>query len=491
MKYASDSHIINMEEIMESWKEQGMNYQKTAGEILSHIGGAENIKEVSHCFTRLRFELRDPGKADRGKIERVEGVIAVVESGGQFQVVMGTKVGRVYDLLKKMADADGKRDEGKSPVYRDGKGRGDRIIQSVSSMFTPMVPAIAASGLLKGFLTIARMLASNQGIDITGSHTYVILLAATDAIFYFMPIILAYTSANVFGANEFVAMALGGTMCYPSILSLMTGDESIRMLGVTLTRANYTSSVIPIIIGVFILSYVQRFLERVIPEVLKIILVPGISLLVMVPGIFMVFGPVGIYLGNIIHFIYTGLMGISPVLCGAFIGGMWCVFVIFGAHRALVPVGIQDVALNGRQNLLAFAGAANFSQGGAALGVMMRTRSKGLKAVAASASVTASVCGITEPAIYGCNLRLKRPMIYAVICGALGGAVMGAGGVYGDAFANNGILTMATYAAFGIRKFLFYLAGICISFFGAAFMTFLLGFEDTDQEAEETSWERT
>lgn len=500
MKNASDSHIINMEEIMESWKEQGMNYQKTADEILSHIGGAENIKEVTHCFTRLRFTLRDPEKADRGRIERIEGVIAVVESSGQLQVVMGTKVGRVYDLIMKMTGTEQKTGEKEDPVYhKDRKGRGkcslgielgNRMILSVSSMFTPMVPAIAASGLLKGFLTIARMLASNQGIDITGNHTYVILLAATDAIFYFMPIILAYTSAKVFGANEFVAMALGGTMCYPSILGLMTGDESIRMLGVALTRANYTSSVIPIIIGVFILAYVQRLLERVIPEVLKIILVPGISLLVMVPAVFMVFGPVGIYLGNIIHFIYTGLMGISPVLCGAFIGGMWCVFVIFGAHRALVPIGIQDVALNGRQNLLAFAGAANFSQGGAALGVMMRTRSKGLKAVAASASVAASVCGITEPAIYGCNLRLKRPMIYAVICGAAGGAVMGAGGVYGDAFANNGILTLATYAAFGMRKFLFYLTGISISFFGAAIMTFLLGFEDMDQEEEEASWER-
>ena len=452
-----------------------MNYQETANEILFHIGGAENIREMTHCFTRLRFELRDPEKAERGKIERIEGVIAVVESSGQFQVVMGTKVGRIYDLLKEMTGTERKAGEKREKVYhRDSKDRekntpgnhlGNRMIQTVSSMFTPMVPAIAASGLLKGFLTIAT-------------------------IFYFMPIILAYTSARVFGANEFVAMALGGTMCYPSVLSLMAGEERIRMLGVALTRANYTSSVIPIIIGVFILAYVQRFLERVIPEVLKIILVPGISLLVMVPAVFMVFGPVGIYLGNIIHFIYTGLMGISPVLCGGFIGGMWCVFVIFGAHRALVPIGIQDVALNGRQNLLAFAGAANFSQGGAALGVMMRTRSRELKAVAASASVAASVCGITEPAIYGCNLRLKRPMIYAVICGAAGGAVMGAGGVYGDAFANNGILTLATYAAFGMKKFLFYLAGIGISFFGSAILTMLLGFEDMDQEPEETSWER-
>ena len=478
MKYASDSHIINMEEIVESWKEQGMNYQETANEILSHIGGAENIREMTHCFTRLRFELRDPEKAERGKIERIEGVIAVVESSGQFQVVMGTKVGRIYDLLKEMTGTERKAGEKREKVYRrDSKDRekntpgnhlGNRMIQSVSSMFTPMVPAIAASGLLKGFLTIARMLASNQGIDITGNHTYVILLAATDAIFYFMPIILAYTSARVFGANEFVAMALGGTMCYPSVLSLMAGEERIRMLGVALTRANYTSSVIPIIIGVFILAYVQRFLERVIPEVLKIILVPG-----DLPAGNGACGIYGVWAGRNLSGKYNSFYlhrsyGNKPVLCGGFIGGMWCVFVIFGAHRALVPIGIQDVALNGRQNLLAFAGAANFSQGGAALGVMMRTRSRELKAVAASASVAASVCGITEPAIYGCNLRLKRPMIYAVICGAAGGAVMGAGGVYGDAFANNGILTLATYAAFGMKKFLFYLAGIGISFFGSA-----------------------
>ena len=172
-------------------------------------------------------------------------------------------------------------------------------------------------------------------------------------------------------------------------------------------------------------------------------------------------------------------MNVSPVVCGAFVGGMWCVFVIFGAHRALIPVGINDVALNGRQNLLAFAGAANFSQGGAALGVMLRTKSRDLRAVAASASLSATVCGITEPAIYGCNLRLKRPMYYAILCGAAGGAIMGAGGVYGDAFANNGILTLATYAAFGMRPFLFYLAGIAVSFFGAALLTYLFGFDDS------------
>lgn len=201
----------------------------------------------------------------------------------------------------------------------------------------------------------------------------------------------------------------------------------------------------------------------------------------------MVFGPIGIYIGNGINFIYTGMMNLSPALCGAFVGGMWCVFVIFGAHRALLPIGINDVAQFGHQNLLAFAGAANFSQGGAALGVMLKTKSKDLKTVAASAAISASVCGITEPAIYGCNLRLKKPMIYAIICGAIGGAIMGVGGVYGDSFANNGVLTFATYAAFGMKTFIYYLIGVAVSFFGAMGLTFLFGFDDISGKGERAS----
>ncbi|MDR1770068.1 MAG: beta-glucoside-specific PTS transporter subunit IIABC [Hungatella sp.] len=451
-----------------------MNYNQIAKDIIANVGGDHNIKGLTHCFTRLRFELRDSKKAKKEVIEHLEGVISVVESGGQFQVVLGTKVTKVYEAILPMVSLE----ESTAAGIEDKGSVWNRILIAISSMFTPMVPAIAASGLLKGFLTIARITASNHGMDITVNQTYILIMAATDALFYFMPIILAYTSAKVFKANEFIAMALGGTMCYPAVVSLMTGKEAVSMFGIAITKASYASSVIPIVIGVFILAYIQKFLEKIIPEVLKIILVPGISLLVMIPATFMVFGPIGIYIGNGINFIYTGMMNLSPALCGAFVGGMWCVFVIFGAHRALLPIGINDVAQFGHQNLLAFAGAANFSQGGAALGVMLKTKSKDLKTVAASAAISASVCGITEPAIYGCNLRLKRPMIYAIICGAIGGAIMGIGGVYGDSFANNGVLTFATYAAFGMKTFIYYLLGVAVSFFGAMGLTFLFGFDD-------------
>lgn len=452
-----------------------MDYNRIAKDILDNVGGSSNVKDLTHCFTRLRFVLKDSKKANKEIIEHLEGVISVVESGGQFQVVLGAKVTKVFDAMIPMVSLE----EGSSDNSAQTKGNiWNRLLIAVSNMFTPMVPAIAASGLMKGFLTIAKIIIANNGGDITTNQTYILLLGATDAIFYFMPLILAYSCAKVFKANEFIAMALGGTMCYPAIVALMTGEAAVSMFGIEITKANYASSVIPIIIGVFILSYIQKFLEKVIPEVLKIILVPGISLFVMVPATFMVFGPIGIYIGNAINFLYTGMMDISPILCGAFIGGMWCVFVVFGAHRALLPIGINDVAQYGHQNLLAFAGAANFSQGGAALGVMLKSRDKNLKTVAASSTISAVLCGITEPAIYGCNLRLKRPMVCAIICGAIGGAIMGAGGVYGDAFANNGVMTLATYAAFGLTKFLFYLVGIGVAFFGAAILTYLVGFED-------------
>lgn len=458
-----------------------MDYNKIARDIVNGVGGEENIQNLTHCFTRLRFVLKDSKKAQKEIVEHLEGVISVVESGGQFQVVVGTKVEKIYNEMITMVSISNNDEE-----QKETKGNiWNRILIAVSTMFTPMVPAIAASGLLKGLLTVVKIIAASKGTDITTNQTYIIILGATDAIFYFMPIILAYTSAKVFKANEFIAMALGGTMCYPAVAALMTGSAPVEMFGIAITKASYVSSVIPIIIGVFILSYVQKFLEKYIPEVLKIILVPGISLMVMVPATFMFFGPIGIYIGDAINLMYNGLMTLSPILCGAFVGGMWCVFVIFGAHRALLPIGINDVALYGRQNLLAFAGAANFSQGGAALGVMLRTKNKDLKAVAASASISAVVCGITEPAIYGCNLRLKKPMIYAVVCGAIGGAIMGAGGVYGDAFANNGVLTLATYAAFGMKKFIFYLIGIGVAFFGAAILSFLFGFDDIEEKKNE------
>lgn len=451
-----------------------MDYQAIAKEILKDVGGKDNIVDVTHCYTRLRFVLKDTKQANKEALLQTEGVISVVESGGQYQVVLGNKVAHVYNALEPLLA----QQLTTKTSTKEKNSLGNRILNTVAAIFTPVVPAIAASGMLKGILAIAVMVANNfYQVDLKPLNTYIILSAASDALFYFMPVILGYSAAKVFKTNEYIAMVIGATLCYPTIVSLMTEESAVTLFGLHVTKANYVSTVIPIILAIFMLAYVQRFLEKVIPEVLKIIMVPTLSLLLMIPATLLLFGPIGIYLGDGVNWLYYYIMNLSPILLGGFIGGIWCVLVIFGAHRGLVPIGINDVARTGRQNLLAFAGAANFSQAGAAFGVFVRTKNKDLKAVAASATVTA-LFGITEPAIYGANLRLKKPMIYAVASGAAGGALMGWGGSYGTAFANQGLLTILVYAEAGTKAFICYLLGCGIAFFGAFLLTIFLGFND-------------
>ena len=451
-----------------------MDYQAIAKEILKDVGGKDNIVDVTHCYTRLRFVLKDTKQANKEALLQTEGVISVVESGGQYQVVLGNKVAHVYNALEPLLA----QQLTTKTSTKEKNSLGNRILNTVAAIFTPVVPAIAASGMLKGILAIAVMVANNfYQVDLKPLNTYIILSAASDALFYFMPVILGYSAAKVFKTNEYIAMVIGATLCYPTIVSLMTEESAVTLFGLHVTKANYVSTVIPIILAIFMLAYVQRFLEKVILEVLKIIMVPTLSLLLMIPATLLLFGPIGIYLGDGVNWLYYYIMNLSPILLGGFIGGIWCVLVIFGAHRGLVPIGINDVARTGRQNLLAFAGAANFSQAGAAFGVFVRTKNKDLKAVAASATVTA-LFGITEPAIYGANLRLKKPMIYAVASGAAGGALMGWGGSYGTAFANQGLLTIPVYAEAGTKAFICYLLGCGIAFFGAFLLTIFLGFND-------------
>lgn len=462
-----------------------MDYKNIAQEILLNVGGKENINEVTHCMTRLRFKVKNSSKVDKEKLSKTEGVITVVESMGQIQVVIGNKVKKVYEEVIKMVPQT--NEVSKRNEDQEKQGIMNSILSAVAGIFTPTIPAIAGVGMIKGILSVLAMYYMNKnGVDIKETQSYIILNAMADSIFYFMPIILGYTAAKVFNANKIISMVLGATLCYPAFTTLMAGEETVRFLGLVVTKATYTSSVIPIIIAIWALSYVEKVLERYIPEVIKIIMVPTLSLVIMLPATLFLFGPIGIYVGNVINFSYKYIYELSPALCGAFVGGLWCVLVIFGAHRALLPIGISDVAQTGRQNLLAFAGAANFSQAGAALGVFFKTKNQGLKTISMSATITA-LFGITEPAIYGANLRLKKPMVCAVICGAIGGAIMGMGGAYGNAFANQGVLTIPVYAEAGTLGFLSYLGGCAIAFWGSAISTYIVGFEDLEEVSKEES----
>ena len=459
-----------------------MDFKSIAKEILVNVGNEENIKDVIHCHTRLRFSLINFEKVNKDNLSKIEGVITVVESMDQLQVVIGSKVDKVYKELETMINKTNKSTTSNN-IEKGSKF--NKALTTMAQIFTPTIYALAGSGMIKGILAVVSMYYLNKyNIDIKQNDTYVILSAASDAVFYFFPIILGYTSAKVFKTHEIISMVLGATLCYPGIVSLMAEERAVSLFSIGITKASYTSSVIPIIIAVWMLSYLEKFLKKVIPDVIEMIMVPTLSILIMVPATLLVFGPVGIYLGNGVNSLYQLLMNFSPILCGAFIGGMWCVLVIFGAHRPILPIAINDIAQNGRQNLLAFAGAANFSQAGAAMGVFLKSKNKSLKTVALSGSITA-LFGITEPAIYGANLRLKKPMICAVICGAIGGGIMGYGGAFGIAFANQGVLTIPVYAQAGTKGFLAYLIGCLVAFFGSAILTYIVGFNDIEDEKNE------
>lgn len=459
-----------------------MDFKSIAKEILVNVGNEENIKDVIHCHTRLRFSLMNFEKVNKDNLSKIEGVITVVESMDQLQVVIGSKVDKVYKELETMINKTNKSTTSNN-IEKGSKF--NKALTTMAQIFTPTIYALAGSGMIKGILAVVSMYYLNKyNIDIKQNDTYVILSAASDAVFYFFPIILGYTSAKVFKTHEIISMVLGATLCYPGIVSLMAEERAVSLFSIGITKASYTSSVIPIIIAVWMLSYLEKLLKKIIPDVIEMIMVPTLSILIMVPATLLVFGPVGIYIGNGVNSLYQLLMNFSPILCGAFIGGMWCVLVIFGAHRPILPIAINDIAQNGRQNLLAFAGAANFSQAGAAMGVFLKSKNKSLKTVALSGSITA-LFGITEPAIYGANLRLKKPMICAVICGAIGGGIMGYGGAFGIAFANQGVLTIPVYAQAGIKGFLAYLIGCLVAFFGSAILTYIVGFNDIEEEQNE------
>lgn len=474
-----------------------MDYRKVAQDIIKNVGGEQNISDVTHCFTRLRFVLKNRQLANKDVVNHLEGVFSVVEGGGQFQVVLGNKVEKVYDEVMEIVHIE----NSSAPVEKQKWY--SVAFQILSGMFTPLVPAIAASGLIKGILTAANLIMKNKGVDITTSDTYVVLFAASQIIFYYMPIFLAFTAAKALKASQFTAVIIGGLLVYPQIDALMQdvgtatsvlGFPMIKgswQIGETTRVFSYTESVIPIILAVIFLKYLEKFLKKVIPEVVQVILVPGLSLLVLVPLTFTVFGPVGIYIGNVIQMGYTALTGFNMVFAGAVIGGFWCVFVAFGAHRALVPISINDVAVSGSQTLMAMSSPANFAQGGASFGVMLKTKNKELRSVAASTSLTAALAGITEPALYGCNLRLKKPMIAAMISGAVGGAIIGGGGVFAGSHVNGCVLTAVAYAEGGFGKFAIYILGCAIAFFGAAILTYIMGFDEGVMEEKAVPVEDT
>jgi PTS system beta-glucosides-specific IIC component len=421
-----------------------VDYRSLAGDILQGVGGEQNIASATHCATRLRLKLRDDAKADTAAIEKLPGVITVMKAGGQYQVVIGNNVPTVYAELGKITkltgDDAGANDE---PVAHGNLF--NRFIDLISSIFSPVIWPLAAAGLLKAFLSMATQF----GWLDPASQTNVILAATADALFYFLPIFLAVTAAKRFKTNQFTSMAIAGALVYPTIVALAGQPEPVNFAGIPMVMMNYTSSVLPIIVAVWLQGYLERFLTRVLPSAIRNFTTPLLTLLVMVPLVLLTVGPVTTFAAQGLSTGISAAFTYAPWLAGGIMGGFWQVFVLFGLHWGLVPGMLNEIATQGYSLLMGPLLAAVLGQAAATLAVMFRTRNKSRRTVAGPAALSGFLAGITEPAIYGVNLPLKKPFYFGIAGGVVGGAIAAAGGSGATSFVFPSLLGLPAFSQVG------------------------------------------
>ncbi|CAI1059600.1 PTS beta-glucoside transporter subunit IIABC [Serratia entomophila] len=460
-----------------------MKYEALASEILAGVGGRDNVKSLVHCATRLRFKLRDDRRANAAALKKNPGVIMVVESGGQFQVVVGNHVAEVYRAVNQVgglgegdAAADGADDKQENLL--------SRFIDVVSGIFTPLLGVMAASGVLKGLLALS--LACGWLLESGG--TFKMLFAASDALFYFFPIMLGYTAGKKFGGNPFVTMAIGGALTHPLMMAAFEaaqqpGAAREYFFGIPLTFINYSSSVIPIVFAAWVSCRLEPLFNKVIHSAVRNFITPLLCLVVTVPLTFLLIGPAATWLSQLLAHGYQSIYAFNPIVAGAFIGAMWQVCVIFGLHWGLVPLMINNLSVLGRDTMVPLLLPAVMGQVGATLGVMLRTRDARLRALSASA-LGAGIFGITEPAVYGVTLPNKRPFIFGCVGGALGGAVIG---YFHTSVYSFGLVNIFTFAqiipAGGFDATVWgAIGGTLLSFCFAALASYLFGVKPAEAE---------
>ncbi|CAX58181.1 PTS beta-glucoside transporter subunit IIABC [Erwinia billingiae] len=393
-----------------------MQYQQLADEIIDGVGGKNNIHSVMHCATRLRFKLKDSRKANTAALKQNPGVIMVVESGGQYQVVIGNNVGEVYRLLGTENGPTDGENASKENLFA-------RFIDLVSGIFTPFIGVMIATGIIKGLLALMLVL----GVMHQESGSYKVLFVASDGLFFFLPILLGFSAGKKFGGNPFISMAIAAALVHPQIMAVVESQklgQSLNFFGIPLEILNYSYSVIPIIFAAWVASLIERVVHPRSPSAVRNFTTPLICLLLAVPLTFLIIGPAATWLSRWLAEGYVWIYSLSPTVAGAFMGAIWQICVIFGLHWGLVPVMLNNLATFGQDTLVPLLLPAVMGQAGATLGVMLKTRDIKLKAIAGSA-FTASIFGITEPAVYGVTLPHRRPFIFGCIGGALGAAILG------------------------------------------------------------------
>ena len=458
-----------------------MDYKPLATTILANVGGKENVSGVVHCATRLRFTLKDDTKANTEVLKKTKGVLSVVNAGGQYQIVIGPDVPMVYqevlilggfEAAKPVDDPDAAKDDGRSKL--------SKVLEGIASIFQPIIPAITGAGLVKAFMALFSAFGILQG----GTQTYIILNAMADAAFYFMPILLAASCARKFKCNQGTAMALAGILVYPAFITLLGGEEAIRFLGfLPVTKATYTSSVIPIILGVWFMSYVEHFMQKISPKAIKFFSVPLVSLLVGGTATIVVLGPIGAWVSGLINLFFTWLNGAAPWIVPTIVGIFNPLLVMTGTHYGLIPIGTNNLATV-KWDTVVGPGmlVSNVAQGAAGFAVGLRSKNPDTRQQATSAGLT-GVLGITEPVLYGVNLKFTFPLYAAMIGGGVGGLFLGITRVARFAGGSPGLLVLPAYIptadvaplGYTMSNLVFAVAGVVIAMavaFAASYILF-------------------
>lgn len=456
-----------------------MKYQKLMDDILINIGGKENISNAAHCMTRLRLTLKDQSKVNEEILKNVDGVMGVVNNGRQTQIVIGPSVSSLYKEfieytgMEEEAAVEENLDDVKSDLKNKKGNVLTKFFETVAGIFNPIVPALAGAGLVRAILTIAVVC----GLDNTG-NTYHVIDTIANGIFTFLPFLLAASAAKQFKMNQFVALTICAAMMSSNWAALIAeGTSSYSFLGIPFTVVNYSSSVLPMVFAIWFASYVEKYVDKVIPGALKIIMVPCLTMLIATPIALMTIGPVTNWIGLKLAEVVTILFEKGGVFAGLIYGGIYSAMVVLGIHHGMVPVLVQGITTQGFNYISPASGSANMAQAGAAFGVWIKSKNKKTKTIALSATI-AAVTGVTEPAIYGVNFKFKKPFLAAGIGGAIGGAFASFFALKAYAMGGPSFLNFAMFIGDNPSNVWLVIAAFAISFIVSAVLTVIFSFDE-------------
>lgn len=454
-----------------------MNARSVAEQVLKEVGGASNVKSVTHCVTRLRFNLNSIDKVNEENIKNISGVVGVVNKGGQYQVIIGPEVARVYSELMKLGNFDsGKVDN----IKEEKKGPLNTVLDVIAGIFAPIMPIIAGAGMIKALLSILTLF---NLIDKSGNLYYFLNFIA-DSSYYFLPIFLAATAAKKFNCNMHMAMLMGAILLHPNFIALKETGGFVKVLGVPVKMVTYSSSVIPIILIVFVLSYIEKFVEKITPSMIKFIAKPLLTILIMTPISLVALGPLGGFIGDALVNVLLSIESIAPWILPTVIGAFMPFLVMTGMHYSLLPAYVNSLSTLGHESIIGPGNLpSNIAQGAAALCVAIKTKNKKLRQLAVSSGVTA-LLGVTEPALFGVNLRLKKPLIATTIGGGLGGLYAGVTGVLRFGGGGAGLAAIGLYVGDNPMNVINALISAAIAFVATFVILWYVGFDDIETEED-------